>query len=212
MLGQTYANLALFGQPELYPQAVEALETASAVPSSSTIPDVSLILVEAQLKGRIDPGILDSIAHKLSTRRPTASDIQALTALVDCIDKGNCRLPAKSVHAVFKAALSNPYLEALREPHADFLVTYGNFISSQREPGGLQQAREMMAQAASLVPTEPQYQANLVTMDIALDDPQIAERDLEKLRKLNYLGHLDAQIAAFMAQIAQLNPRAPDHN
>jgi len=201
MLGQTYANLALFGQPELYPQAVAALETASAVPSSSTIPDVSLILVEAQLKGRIDSGILDSIAHKLSTRRPTASDIQALTALVDCVSKDNCRLPPENIHRVFKAALSNPYLGSLREAHADFLVMYGNFISSLREPDGLMQARGLMMQAASLVPTEPQYQANLVTMDIALGDRELARKDLDGLRALDYLGHLDTEIASFSAQI-----------
>ncbi|HSC48184.1 MAG TPA: hypothetical protein VLG68_08860 [Gammaproteobacteria bacterium] len=206
MLGQTYANLALFGQSELYPQAVEALETASAVPSSSTIPDVSLILVEAQLKGRVDAGLLDTIAHKLSTRRPSASDIQALTALVDCISKGNCRLPPESIHKVFKSALSNPYLGSLREPHADFLVMYGNFISSLGERGGLTQARGMMAQAAALVPSEPQYQANLVTMDIAIGDTELARKDLEGLRKLNYLGHLDAQIQSFNAEIAALQP------
>ena len=204
MLGQTYANLALFGRADLYPQAVAALETASAVPSSSTIPDVSLILVEAQLKGEVDAGILDTIADKLSTRRPSASDIQALTALVDCISKGNCRLPPESIHKVFKSALANPYLGSLREPHADFLVMYGNFISSLGERGGLTQARGMMAQAASLVPAEPQYQANLVTMDIALGDPELARKDLEGLRKLNYLGHLDAQIESFNAEIAAL--------
>jgi hypothetical protein len=207
MLGQTYANLALFGQPDLYPQAVDALETASAVPASSVIPDVSLILVEAQLKGKADPGITDRIARKLSTRRPSASDIQALTALVDCVEKDNCRLPPASIHKVFKAALANPYLGSLREAHADFLVMYGNFISSQRTPGGLQEARGMMAQAATLVPAEPQYQENLVTMDIAIGDPELAAKDLDGLRRLNYLGHLDAQIASYRAEIAALPVR-----
>lgn len=207
MLGQTYANLALFGQPELYEQAVQTLETASAVPSSSVIPDVSLILVEAQLRGKVDPDITDTIAEKLSTRRPSASDIQALTALVDCTTKDNCRLPPQSMHKVFKAALSNPYLGKLPEAHADFLVMYGNFIASKGGPDRLSQARDMMAQAASLVPTEPQYRANLVTMDIAIGDPQLAARDLEGLRKLNYLGHLDAEITSYDREIADLSTR-----
>lgn len=207
MLGQTYANLALFGQPKLYPEAVTALETASAVPSSSIIPDVSLILVEAQLKGSADPSILDTIARKLATRRPSASDIQALTALVDCVSKDNCRLPPENIHRVFKAALSNPYLGGLREAHADFLVMYGNFISSLGGPDGLMRARSLMVEAAALIPTEPQYLANLVTMDIALGDPELARKDLEDLRKLNYLGHLDGQIESYNAEIAALRSR-----
>lgn len=201
MLGQTYANLALFGDGSQYQNAVDSLNAASAVPNSGIIPDVSLILVEAQLKDKIEPGVLERIATKLSHRRITASDIQGLNALTDCADRHNCRLPAAGMQAMFESALTNP--ETIRTPgsHANVLVIYGNYISARPGPGHLPQARALMAQAAELVPGEPQYRANLITLDIDMGDLAQARADLDALRKLNYLGHLDSVIADYESEI-----------
>lgn len=203
MLGQTYANLALFGDGSQYQDAVDSLNAASAVPNSGIIPDVSLILVEAQLKGEVEPEILKRIAAKLSHRRITASDIQGLNALTDCADRHNCRLPADGMRAMFESALANP--ETIRTPgsRANVLVIYGNYISAQPGPGHLPQARTLMAQAAELVPTEPQYRANLVTLDLDMGDLNQAREDLDALRKLNYLGHLDSEIADYESEMGR---------
>jgi len=204
MLGQTYANLALFGDGSQYTNAVESLKAASAVPNSGIIPDVSLILVEAQLKGEVESGVLERIAAKLSHRRITASDIQGLNALTDCADRHNCRLPADGMRAMFESALSNP--ETIRTPgsHANVLVIYGNYISAQPGPGHLTQARTLMAKATELVPAEPQYRANLITLDLDMDDLTQARADLDALRKLNYLGHLDSEIAEYESEIERV--------
>jgi len=201
MLGQTYANLALFGDGDQYQNAVDSLNAASAVPNSGIIPDVSLILVEAQLKGEVEPGILERIATKLSHRRITASDIQGLNALTDCADRHNCRLPTSGMQAMFKSALANP--ETIKTPgsHANVLVIYGNYVSAQPGPGHLPQARALMAQATELVPGEPQYRANLITLDLDMGDLPQARTDLDALRKLNYLGHLDSEITDYESEI-----------
>lgn len=204
MLGQTYANLALFGDGGQYTNAVDSLKAASAVPNSGIIPDVSLILVEAQLKGEVEPGVLERIASKLGHRRITASDIQGLNALTDCVDRRNCRLPADGMRAMFKSALSNPEIIRITGSHANVLVIYGNYISAQMSPGHLAQARTLMAQAAELVPTEPQYRANLITLDLDMGDLTQARADLDALRKLNYLGHLDSEIADYESEIERL--------
>ncbi|HEV2111757.1 MAG TPA: hypothetical protein VGT99_10425 [Gammaproteobacteria bacterium] len=203
MLGQTYANLALFEDASQYSNAVTSLEAASAVPKSGIIPDVSLLLVRGQLRGLTDPDVLQRIAMKLHTRRINASDIQGLSALVDCVDRRNCNAPPAGMLAIFDQALSNPEIDKLTGARANVLVIYGNYLSSQKNPD-LPRARALMAQAAALVPTEPQYLANLVTMDINMRDPERAVQDLEALRKLNYLGHLDTEIADFETQIARL--------
>ena len=205
MLGQTYANLALFNDESQYDNAVTALRAASLVPGSSTIPDVSLILVEAQLRGPVEAGVLERIGYKLATQRVNASDLQAIAALVDCINHDNCHLPRDSVERVFTRALSNPYLDGMSGAHADILVNYGNFTSIQY-PDGKPKARALMAEAAALVPAEPQYRANLVTMDIGMDDAVQARQDLDALRKLNYLGHLDAEIATLQSRIDGMGP------
>ena len=204
MLGQTYANVALMEDPKQYQNAVLSLQQASDVPNSTIIPDVSLVLVEAQLGGKVDKEVLPRIARKLSDRKLAASDIQGLAALGECVDKHNCVLPRASMQAVFDSALANPHLAAQTDVHANILVIYGNFTAT--ESGDVHKARELMVQAAALVPAEPQYQENIITMDIALRDRELAAHDLEGLRRLNYLGHLDPVLADLQGQIADLPP------
>jgi len=203
MLGQTYANLALFEDAGQYSNAVASLKAASAVPNSGIIPDVSLMLVQAQMKGITDTDVLHGMAEKLGHRRISASDIQGLNALIDCADRGNCRLPPADMYAIFDAALANPETGRMPGSHANVLVIYGNYLSAQ-DPHELSKARALMAEAAELVPTESQYRANLVTMDINMQDRELAVKDLEALRKLNYLGHLDTEITAFENEINML--------
>ena len=204
MLGQTYANMALIEDPKQYENAVIALQAASDVPKSTIIPDVSLVLVEAQIAGKVDERVLPRIARKLADRKLAASDIQGLAALGDCVDKGNCVLPRASMQAIFDSALGNPYLPMLREVHANILVIYGNYVATEMDD--VSRARELMAQAAALVPTEAQYQENIVTMDLQLRDRDLALHDLGRLRQLNYLGHLDPVIADLQARIEDLPP------
>ena len=199
MLGQTYANLALMTDPRQYDNAVRTLRAASVVPHSTVIADVSLVLVQAQLKHKVDADVLPRIADKLSDRKLAASDIQGLAALGDCVDKKNCVVPAADMRHIFSSALANPHLARQPEMHANILVIDGNFESFIY--GDVPAARELMAQAAALVPKEPQYRENLVTMDIALRDPDLARQDLQELKRLNYLGHLDPVIADLQQQI-----------
>jgi hypothetical protein len=202
MLGQTYANLALLDDPEQYSNAVTTLRAASAVPNSTVIADVSLVLVEAQLKGTIDPDVLPRIAAKVSDRKLAASDIQGLSALGDCVDKRNCKVKAADMQAIFHSALTNPHLAQLKDTHANILVIYGNYESIMDQD--YKRARSLMADAAALVPTEPQYRENLVTMDIALQDAAHAQEDMEALKRLNYFGHLDPVIAELEKQVSAL--------
>jgi protein O-mannosyl-transferase len=204
MLGQTYANLALLDDPEQYGNAVATLRTASAVPNSTVIADVSLVLVQAQLKDAIDPDVLPRIAAKVSNRKLAASDIQGLSALGDCVDRRNCKVKAADMQAIFHAALANPYLVQLKDTQANILVIYGNYESIMDQD--YEKARKLMADAAALVPTEPQYRENLVTMDIALRDAARAQEDMDALKRLNYFGHLDPVIAELQKQVSALPP------
>ncbi len=202
MLGQTYANLALMTDKDEYADAVTSLRAASLVPHSTVIPDVSLVLVQAQLKGKVDPDVLPRIARKLGDRKLSASDIQGLAALGECVYKRNCVVDPKDMQAIFDSALANPYLVTLRDTHANILVIYGNYTAFSSHD--VRKARELMVQAAALVPNEAQYQENIVTMDISLGNPDLARQDLEGLRRLNYLGHLDPVIAELQDEIDSL--------
>jgi hypothetical protein len=209
MLGQTYANLALMSDPRQYGNAVRTLRDASEVPNSTVIADVSLVLVQAQIKGKVDPDVLPRIADKLSDRKLAASDIQGLAALGDCVDKKNCMVPPEDMRRIFRSALANPHLAQQPEMRANILVIDGNFESFVY--GDPRAARDLMAQAAALVPKEPQYRENLVTMDIALQDAALAREDLAALQRLNYLGHLDPVITDLQQQIDSLPPAKAPH-
>ncbi|HEY1773138.1 MAG TPA: hypothetical protein VGH91_08100 [Gammaproteobacteria bacterium] len=204
MLGQTYANLALMEDSNQYDNAVATLRAASVVPHSTVIADVSLVLVEAQIKGAIDPDVMPRIAAKLSDRKIAASDIQGLSALGDCVDKGNCKVKAADMQAIFHSALADPYLAQLKDTHANILVIYGNYESIMDRD--YEKARALMAEAAALVPNEPQYRENLVTMDISLQDAARAKLDLQALQRLDYFGHLDQVIEGFQKQVSGLHP------
>ncbi|HEY4127808.1 MAG TPA: hypothetical protein VGN70_07145 [Gammaproteobacteria bacterium] len=204
MLGQTYANLALMTDPRQYDNAVKTLRAASAVPNSTVIPDVSLVLVEAQLRNTVDADVMPRIAVKVGDRKLAASDIQGLAALGDCVDKRNCLVKAGDMQAIFRSALANPYLSQLKDTHANILVIYGNYEAIMDRD--YERARALMGEAAALVPREPQYQENLVTMDLSLQDRALAERDLEGLRHMDYLGHLDPVIEDLQKQIDTLPP------
>jgi len=204
MLGQTYANLALESDPGQYDNAVASLKKASTAPNSTIIPDVSLVLVEAQLRKRVEPGVMERIAAKVSDRRIAASDIQGLSALGECVGNRNCVVDNQEMLAIFNSALTNPNLDRESGAKANILVIYGNYIAAIQQD--LRRARELMLQAATLVPTEPQYQENVVTMDISLKDAEQARRDLDNLRRLNYLGHLDPAISTLESEIDKLPP------
>jgi protein O-mannosyl-transferase len=204
MLGQTYANLALMSDPKQYDNAVATLRAASAVPNSTVIPDVSLVLVQAQLKDKVDADVLPRIAAKMGNRKLAASDIQGLAALGDCVDKHNCEVRAADMQAIFRSALANPYLDQLKDTHANILVIDGNYEAIMDRD--YQKARSLMAEAAALVPGEPQYQENLVTMDISLQDRPQAEQDIQALKRMDYLGHLAPVIADLQKQVAELPP------
>ncbi|HEY3644236.1 MAG TPA: hypothetical protein VGM16_02765 [Gammaproteobacteria bacterium] len=206
MLGQTYANLALMTDTDEYDNAVRTLRDASVVPHSTVIADVSLVLVQAQIKHKVDPDVLPRIADKLSDRKLAASDIQGLAALGDCVDKHNCVVPPADMRHIFSSALANPRLAQQPEMRANILVIDGNFESFIYDDPHA--ARALMAKAAALVPREPQYRENLVTMDIALHDAALAREDLEGLKLLNYLGHLDPVITDLQQQIDELAPAA----
>jgi hypothetical protein len=209
MLGQTYANLALMSDQDQYDNAVRTLTAASVVPQSTVIADVSLVLVQAQIRGKVDADVLPRIADKLSDRKLAASDIQGLSALGDCVDKHNCVVPPEDMRHIFASAIANPLLKHQPEMLANVLVIDGNFESFiDNDP---RKARGLMAQAAGLVPQEPQYRENLVTMDVALQDAALARADLQTLRRLNYLGHLDPVIAELQHQIDAMPPARTPH-
>ncbi|MDE2023953.1 MAG: hypothetical protein KGJ18_07070 [Gammaproteobacteria bacterium] len=202
-LGEALTNEVLAGENKLLPAAIEALRHSADLPNSGIIAGAALALLEAQTSGNTDPANFAHMAQRLRTRPISASDQQGLVALVQCQNADNCHFKSAELQSLFDAALANPRLREIPGTYANILTDYGNFLG-QGPHKNLAKSRRLMQQAADAVPSEPQYRINVVILDIALQDPHRAERDLQKVRALNRLGDLRTTIANLQKQIDDL--------
>lgn len=202
-LGQVYANLTLSGHPELLPKTRTVLQHSLSLPDASAIAGTTLAMVESQVAHQLSPGLFERIAQVLRARHIGSSDTTGLYSLVGCYTHGHCPLPAGSLDTLFTAAFANPYLPAMSRTTADLHVIYGNYLAGST-PRRLKEAREQMLKAAELVPSEPQYRINVVTIDLAMEDAGLADRDMEAVRRLNHFGRLDTDIANLEAGLTRL--------
>ncbi|HET7396192.1 MAG TPA: hypothetical protein VFK12_07110 [Gammaproteobacteria bacterium] len=203
-LGHIYANLVIIQHDtKMLPEARRILLHSLSLPDSSAIPGTTLVMTESELGQPISPGLLKRVAELLSTRRITSSDTTGLYSLVGCYTKGLCTLPANALDPIFSAAFLNPELQ----PHAaaDLHVIYGNYLAGST-PQRLMAARQEMLKAAALVPSEPQYRINVVILDIAMQDAQLGQQDLNTVRQLNKFGLLDSDIADLEKKLSHLKP------
>jgi len=203
-LGQELTNLVLAGQKQLLPEAEAALAHSASLPNSGIIPGAALALLESQTTGDNDPANFKRMAERLRTRAISSSDQQGLTSLVQCEDAENCHFPPGALQSLFDAALANPRLREIPATYANILTDYGNFLS-QGSHRNLQRSRSLMQQAAEAVPTVPQYRINVVVLDLALQNPVMAEHDLQKVMVLNKLGNLNPAITDLQKRIAELH-------
>ena len=207
-LGEALTNEVLAGEQKLLPTAIEALRHSADLPNSGIIAGAALALLEAQTSGNTDPTNFAHMVQRLRIRPISASDQQGLVALVQCQNADNCHFKPAELQSLFAAALANPRLRETPSTYANILTDYGNFLG-QGPDKNLAKSRSLMEQAADAVPSEPQYRINVVILDIALQDPGRAERDLQKVRALNRLGNLRATIANLQKQIDDLE-RVPE--
>ncbi|MGH8283931.1 MAG: hypothetical protein ACRESE_08820 [Gammaproteobacteria bacterium] len=202
-LGQELTNLVLAGEKKLLPEAKAALAHSVSLPNSGIIAGAALALLESQATGDNDPANFARMARRLRTHPISASDQQGLVSLVQCENADNCHFPPDALRSLFDAALANPRLRNNGSTYANILTDYGNYLGSGPNRN-LQKSRALMQRAAEAAPGIPQYWINVVVVDIALQDPALAERDLRKVMVLNKLGNLDSVISDFQKRIAEL--------
>jgi len=202
-LGQELTNLVLAGEKQLIPEAEAALAHSASLPNSGIIPGAALALLESQTRGDNDPVNFKRMAERLRTHAISSSDQQGITSLVQCQDADNCHFPPGELKSLFDAALANPRIRENASVYANILTDYGNFLS-QGSNGNLQKSRDLMQQAAELVPNEPQYRINVVTLDIALRNPVLAEQDLHEVVALSRLGNLNSTISDLKKRIDEI--------
>ncbi|MGA9852142.1 MAG: hypothetical protein WBR15_04360 [Gammaproteobacteria bacterium] len=207
-LGEELTNLVLAGGKQLLPDAQAALAHSASLPNSGIIAGAALALLESQTTGKNDASNFARMAQRLRTHAISSSDQEGLVSLVACENAGNCHFPLGALQSLFDAALANPRLRENPSTYANILTDYGNYLS-QGSNKNLRKGRSLMQQAADAMPDQPQYCINVVILDIALRNPALAERDLQKLTALNKLGNLNPVISDLQKRIADLKVVPP---
>lgn len=154
--------------------AMQALETAAALPGTSLLPDAALIIVAGHLHRPTQPRWWQDLTRKLGERAPAVEDISALSSLADCQRKSDCPRETGPLLTAFLTALSHG------NPGARLLGIYGAFAAN--ELGDYPLAARSLADAARLSPETPAYRLDLVSVLILEGDLAGASGELAKLQ------------------------------
>lgn len=157
--------------------AEQQLALASALPSSSILPEQALIYMAARMQLHASNDLWDRLLRKLQQRPPTTEDQSALRTLSICAIKKVCDLPKEQMSAAFNAALSHGTVSP------QLYARYGDYAYVVLQNLSLSQA--MLDKAVRGDPGRIDYQIALISVLISLgkrDDARAALARLSELR------------------------------
>lgn len=198
VLGQAYANIALAGGLKNPEQALHALSQAAAI-SNGIMPDVAMMIVSAKLHLPINPQWTQHALELLRSRAFNAQDLNSFDSLVNCIPTA-CKGLTSEAQALLIAALhpQGQYRNSASNP--SLWVIYGNFLTFTGHPP--QEVVPLLRQAVVLDPKAAIFRINLAKGLIIIGDLSGAQEQIDALRKLNFLGHLDLSIQGLETRLS----------
>lgn len=122
-------------------------------------------------------------------------DVTALHALIACARIGQCQFEWHALGEVLAtAAERNPARPDILTQYADYAINLAHDYAL-----GL----SLMQRAVALAPTNHQYWANLISLQIALGQLDEARRGIDRLREMDRFGSGSLSIAALDASLQQ---------
>jgi hypothetical protein len=187
-LGRTYIIYSHYDPASLFTRLAYApLERSAALPESSILPEQALIFMNSRMHLPLKDSWWDSMIEKLRRHKPGVQDESSLSALTDCMHRGECRLPKDRMSAAFLAAISHP------QPSPRLSAMYGDFawnILGDRTLG-----ESMLQSAVKSSPSETAYRITLIRMLAAQGEVDQARQELRQLQSLNIGGRLDDNLS-----------------
>ncbi|MBL6751685.1 MAG: hypothetical protein ISP90_14255 [Nevskia sp.] len=172
--------------------ALQALQTAAALPGSGLLPDAALIIVAGHIHRAVQPQWWQALLGKLARHAPNEEDVSALHSLADCQHKGICPPDTAPLLQAFVTALGHG------NPTARLLATYGGFAANQLGDYGL--ARNLLGDAVALAPASVEYRLEYISVLYLNGETDAA---LERLRVLA-AGPLNRTQAGRVAELTRL--------
>ncbi|UPG84809.1 hypothetical protein L2Y94_16005 [Luteibacter aegosomatis] len=199
-LGRAYIIASRYEASSPYiAKAIPPLEAAAAMPGASVLAEQALIFVHARAGLPVRDTWWASMDTKLHARPATVQDESSLGALAQCLRQGACHFEAGNLRDAFDAAMDQP------NPSARLCAMYSDFAASSLHDETL--ALRLSKAAVEKAPGEPVYRISLARRALNAHDSELAREQIEALRRVNFAGRLDADIAS-LERDAQSTKRA----
>ncbi|MFL6587559.1 MAG: hypothetical protein ACJ8GV_11855 [Luteimonas sp.] len=140
-------------QSPLRDLAVQELKRASALPSTSVLPEQALIILTSSDQKPVPVGVWGRFREKLAMKQAGAETVNALYGILECRIRGQCAIDDQEIFDTFIVALRhNPNSAVV---HSLYSIVAWNIMADKAL------AIDMMREAVRLSPRELQYKANL---------------------------------------------------
>jgi hypothetical protein len=177
------------------------LRQAAAIPGASALPDQAMIMLADHRTHGDDAPYWQSMTTKLRDQPTRQEDISALISLTNCYGAGICKFDPPDLDRAYQAVLSRPHpIARLNGAYADFQrdILHNDTL-----------ATKYLARAVKGDPSEPAYRIDLCALYARNGQTEKALEQIDALRRLNYAGRLDRQIATLETLTEQGKRQAP---
>lgn len=181
-------------------QSRKFFEQAAAIPGASSLADQALIMLVDHEHHGDDAAYWQSMTRKLREQPIRQEDISALISLTNCYGNGLCAFDLANLQHAYTAALSHPFVN----PRLN--GAYAAFQRDLLHDDAL--AEKYLAQAVAGAPSEPAYRIDLAALYARHGQTGKALEQIDALRRMNYGGRLDKQIALLEQLAEQGKPAA----
>ena len=195
LIASNYRDGALLTAAEKY------LRQAAAIPGSSALSDQALLMIVDHERHGDDAPYWQSMTRKLRDQPTRQEDISALISLTNCHGSGICLFDPADLQRAYEAALSRPH------PIARLDGAYAAFQRDILHDDSL--ASEYLARAVAGDPGESAYRIDLAALYARNGQRGKALEQIDALRRMNYAGRLDRQIAVLESMLEQAPPSRP---
>jgi len=176
------------------------LREAAALPDASALPEQAMIMLADHKQHGDDRTYWNSMTHKLRDHPTRQEDISALISLTNCYEANICKFDIINLQNAYEAALSRPHpIARLDGAYADF---QRDILHNDM------QAEKYLASAVRKAPSESAYRVDLTALYARNGQTGLALEQIDALRRLNYAGRLDQQIAV-LERLAEQGKSSP---
>lgn len=175
----------------------QLMEKTSRLENAGLQPLQALIFMSAKNHLPIDKDWWVELRARIRKDPISAEGVGALYSLIQCGIDGVCHYDKQDVSEL------GSVLATAREkyPHRAVLDTLtANFAANILHDYGM--AYQLMLRAVSLAPNNFDYWKNLASMQIASGQFTVAEKTIERMKELNFLGTKDAQIQEMVQRLS----------